>query len=644
MQTMKQAEKFCPYEKLEGAMLSSLENYSNVYRGSGYKSMVTTKLFERAREIVLEYLGLTNTGYLVIFCTPRRALRLTKLLEPGSCKVLSSKEFGLTLGVRAVVVMKNKLPKGNPLEPGGGTTKLYSQNWVIWANAPEKFEAGTPAIINIIAFAKALLLIREYGSESFKEDSFTQNTVGDILYQDEFNGLTGKALLDKLRESLIGQNVQVPTIFGESQYIHFDNSASTPAFAPAWDAFRKTYRQSTEIQQKVIEEVRNICAGFLNAPTEDYDVIFSSNTTEAINIVAESLGMEPSGEVEPVILSTILEHSSNDLPWRQIAGHQLIRLPVDTEGFFDMKTLDRMLKDYNKEKLHGNKRIKIVTVSGASNVLGTCNNISEISRIAHQYGARLLVDAAQLIAHRKIDVGLNDIDFLVFSAHKVYAPFGSGALVVKKDLLQFNTGQMEIVRSSGEENAAGIAALGKALMLLQKAGFNAIEDEEQLLTRKAILGLAKIPGLKIYGISNLEHLQFSERTGVISFEIKNKIPGLVSNNLAFYAGIGVRFGCHCAHLLIKNILNFTPMQEKIQRFVLQMLPTLKLQGVIRVSFGIGNTEKDVDTLISVLKKMADKKASKKLKVTKPEPALSKKSKVKKNIAELIENQSQRIFG
>lgn len=640
---MKHTEKFCPYEKLEGAMLSSLENYSNVYRGSGYKSIVTTKLFERAREIVLEYLGLSKAGYLVIFCTSRRALALKEQLNPDSFKMLSSKEFGLTLGVRAVVVRKKNLPKGNPLEPGGGTTKLYSQNWVIWANAPEKFEAGTPAIINIIAFAKALLLIRECGPESFKEDSFTQLTVGDILYQDELNGLSGKTLLEELKERIIGRNVQVPTIFGKSQYIHLDNSASTPAFAPVWDAFRKTYRQSAEIQQKVIQEVKAICAGFLNAPPEDYDIIFSSNTTEAINIVAESSGLEPFGEVEPVLLSTILEHSSNDLPWRQIAGHQLIRLPVDMEGFFYMEALTRLLHEYNHEKLHGNKRIKLVTVSGASNVLGTCNNISEVSRIVHQNGALLLVDAAQLIAHRKIDVKKNDIDFLVFSAHKVYAPFGSGALVVKKGLLQFNTGQLDIIRSSGEENAGGIAALGKALILLQKVGFKVIEDEEQLFTRKAIVELAQIPGLKIHGISDLEPQQLSQKIGVISFEIKNKIPGLVSNKLALNAGIGVRFGCHCAHLLIKHILNFTPQQEQIQRFVLKMLPQLKLQGVVRVSFGIGNTEKDVDTLIFALKNITGKNTRKEIYPTKPVPAFSRKSQVKKIFAELIENQSQRIF-
>ena len=143
-----------------------------------------------------------------------------------------------------------------------------------------------------------------------------------------------------------------------------------------------------------------------------------------------------------------------------------------------------------------------MAVSGASNVLGVFNDLAEIGRIVHRYGARLLVDAAQLVAHRKVEMEACGIDYLAFSAHKVYAPFGTGVLVVRKGLLSFSPAELELIRSSGEENVGGIAALGKALVLLQRIGLDVIQEEEQALTGRALRGLAQIPGLKIYGIKD----------------------------------------------------------------------------------------------------------------------------------------------
>ena len=120
-------------------------------------------------------------------------------------------------------------------------------------------------------------------------------------------------------------------------------------------------------------------------------MIFTSNTTEAINLVAESLRSEAEPDSEPVIGNTLLEHNSNELPWRSIPGVSLIRLPVDAEGFLELDDLEALLRAYNQEGEHGTKRIKLVTVSGASNVLGTCNDLAAISRIVHRYGARWCV-------------------------------------------------------------------------------------------------------------------------------------------------------------------------------------------------------------------------------------------------------------
>ena len=344
----------------------------------------------------------------------------------------------------------------------------------------------------------------------------------------------------------------------------------------------------------------------LGSPLDAYDVIFTSNTTEAINLAAESLSRESELDAEPVLLNTLLEHSSNDLPWRMVPRHSLIRLSVDSEGFIDLNELDTLLCAYNQKYEYGKKRIKLVAVSGASNVLGICNNLAEISRIVHRYGARLLVDAAQLVAHRTVEMEKCGIDYLAFSAHKVYAPFGCGVLVVKKGLLNFNSTELELIKSSGEENAGGIAALGKALMLLQRIGMDVIREEEQTLTGKTLRALLQIPGLRIYGINDPDAPGFAQKGGVIVFRLKGIMPDRLARELALRGGIGVRYGCHCAHLLVKHLLNVGPLLERFQRMLLTLFPKINLPGILRVSLGIENSEADVDILIQVLDKIAGK--------------------------------------
>jgi selenocysteine lyase/cysteine desulfurase len=236
------------FAELERGIYDALETYSNVHRGSGYNSMVSTHLYEKARGIVLEYMGL-NKSYTVIFCTPRRAEALKAQLDPGSYRKLSGKEIGISLGVTAMAVKKSALPKGPPFQTGGGTAKLVSPDWEIWAGVPDRFEAGTPA---------------------------------------------------------------------------------------------------------------------------SFDLIFTSNATEGVNLVAEGLSYETEEGLEPAVITTLLEHSSNDLPWRMLSGYSLIRLDVDDEGFMDLTELENHLRAYNHLGQYGNKRIKLVAVSGASNVLGVC--------------------------------------------------------------------------------------------------------------------------------------------------------------------------------------------------------------------------------------------------------------------------------
>lgn len=185
--------------ELTSTILAALETYSNVHRGSGHFSQVTTHLYDKAREIALEYLGLKKNAYTVIFGSLLRMELFSKALKPGSYKFMRSSEFGLNLGVAALAVRKNALPKGTPFESGGGNTRLYGANWVMWATSPEKFEAGTPAIINIIAFAKALKMIRKYGQDTFQNPDPFPIEAAEIVELSQKASKTGKELIDEMR-------------------------------------------------------------------------------------------------------------------------------------------------------------------------------------------------------------------------------------------------------------------------------------------------------------------------------------------------------------------------------------------------------------------------------------------------------------
>ncbi len=453
-------------------------------------------------------------------------------------------------------------------------------------------------------------LIQHFGKDAFQTAGAAnlagaaKRTAAEILHHDELEKYSGRELLAELKQTLIGRGVHVPTVEGARPFINLDNGASTPTFAPIWNAVCQTWRQSSQVQPAIIHEVKAICAQVLGAPLATYDVIFTANTTEAINLAAESLSHESEKGAESVVVNTLLEHNSNELPWRTIPGCSLIRLPVDAEGFVDLRELETLLRATNQQGEHGNKHIKLVAVSGASNVLGTFNNLAEISRIVHQYGARLLVDAAQLVAHRKVEMEGCRIDYLACSAHKAYAPFGSGVLVARKGLLHFSPAELDLIRSSGEENAGGIAALGKALVLLQRIGLDVIQEEEQALTGRTLRGLAQIPGLEIYGIKDPDSPRFAQKGGVIVFRLEDLMANRVAEELAERGGIGVRSGCHCAHLLIKHLLNIHPLLQRLQGLILTLFPQVALPGLTRVSLGLENSAEEVDALIEVLDKIA----------------------------------------
>ncbi|HNY02036.1 MAG TPA: aminotransferase class V-fold PLP-dependent enzyme [Bacteroidales bacterium] len=595
---------------------------------------MTTRLYEDAREIVRKHLGV-GRDYTVIFCTPARAETFTSRLPAGTWVEVSGREIGLRLGVTAVAARKNALPRGVPFETGGGTARLTGDGWVVWDAVPSRFEAGTPAILNVIAFARALQLLRKTGQSSFAPDTGKTMTADDILYRDNLENNTGADLLRALQEDAAGRTVRVPTRYGERPYIHLDNSASTPAFEPVVAAFFNALHQPEPVQCEIPAETRGIVSRFLDAPAENYEIIFTSNTTEAINLAAASLPKESEPGIRPVIVTTLLEHTSNDLPWRYVADYDLVRLPVDREGFFDLAGLEVLLADYNRDGKHDNQRIRFVTVSFASNVLGSYNDIGEISRIVHRAGAHLVVDAAQGVAHRKIEMERCRIDILAFSAHKVYAPFGSGALILRKGLLGLSSERMERMRISGEENTAGIAALGKSLVILQRIGMEVIRKEEEELTRRLLTGMAKIPGVRIFGLRSPDSPLFPRKGGVIAFDVKGKMPGAIARALAESGGIGVRFGCHCSHMLVKYLHKITPGLERFQSFLVRIIPGMNLPGVVRVSLGVANTAGQVDDFLAALTAIAVKDTGK--------DSLLPQSVVKKEIGNFVERVRRRVW-
>jgi len=372
------------YTELEKGVFSALQTYSNIHRGTGHFSMVTTELFENAREIVLDHLKLKKKEYLVIFCSPRRSKLLKTYFKAVDYTILSSQEFNLPLGVRAFVVRKRALITARNFDTGGGIIKFVSPKSVILADLPGRFEAGTPNIINVICFARALQLIQKFDKNIFKNKSNDTISIKELLYQNDFPELIGKDLITHLRNAWIGNNIRVPTRQGLRLYTNLDNAATTPTFLPIWDVFTEVLKAPLNKKLKLINEAKNICADFLGAPLEEYEVIFTSNTTEAINILADILKRNFPEDVEPVVVNSLLDHHSNELPWRYIPELSLIRMSVDNDGFLNLEELENILIEYNQVKSYGEKRITLVSMCGASNVLGSFNDIEEISRITHE--------------------------------------------------------------------------------------------------------------------------------------------------------------------------------------------------------------------------------------------------------------------
>jgi selenocysteine lyase/cysteine desulfurase len=606
------------FAALERSVRAALEVYSNVHRGSGHKSQASTHLYERARAVVLEHLGLPPRDWTLVFTNRRRGEALKAHLDPGDWQGISSAELGLALGVHALAVRRGRLPRAGGFEGGGGTARLVGPGWVVWTRGAGRFEPGTPGIVNVVAFARALQLVREHGADAFTPGPGDAEQASDILLRDGLEALSGVPLLAALRSSVIGRGLAVPTRVGARPFVDLDNGASTPALEEVWAAAHRTLRQTGETQAEIVRMAGSVVADFLGAPAEAYDVVFTSNTTEAVHLAAQSLAASGPGGT---VLNTLLEHNSNDLPWRDLPGWSLVRLDVDDGGFLDLETLEAAL-DAPRET-----PIRLVAISGASNVLGSFNDLAAICAVAHARGAQVLVDGAQVIAHRACDLAAWGVDWLAFSGHKAYAPFGTGVLVARKGLLRTSADD----RASGEENAAGIAATTKALVLLRRTGMDVLEAEERALTARLLSGLQEIPKLRLFGVTDPASPDFARKGGVVAFEVKGMVPFRTGRELADRRGVGVRVGCHCAHLLVKRLLRVPRWAEQLQRGMVTVIPSLSLPGLVRVSLGIENDAADVDAFLETLTDIAARR---------PLP----KAKMKKMKKDFVDRAAARVYG
>jgi cysteine desulfurase/selenocysteine lyase len=330
------------------------------------------------------------------------------------------------------------------------------------------------------------------------------------------------------------------------------------------------------------EEARNHIAKFIGAETWQ-EIVFTRNTTEAINLVAYSWGRSKLNSGDRVLL-TEMEHHANIVPWHMLAeaqGVELDFIPVTDEGKLDLEAYRELLQ----------KGPKLVSFAHMSNVLGTINPVVEMTSMAHEAGALVLIDAAQSVPHLAVDVAAIDADFMAFSGHKMLGPTGIGVLYGKKDILNdmppflgggdmirrvqldgFSTNDAPYKFEAGTPAIAEALGFEAAIVYLEKLGMENVHAHEEAMVRYALERLEEVPGLKVFGPGA------EEKGGVASFTFEGVHPHDVAQILD-QDGIAVRAGHHCA----------MPIHDKFG-----------IPATTRASFYIYNTTDEVDALIESL--------------------------------------------
>ena len=354
---------------------------------------------------------------------------------------------------------------------------------------------------------------------------------------------------------------------GGHPLVYLDNAATSQKPHYVLDALSAYYEHDNanvhrgihELSRRAtiaFEDARVKLAKFIGA-VDSAELVWTRGTTEAINLVASSWGLGTLGEGDEILLSS-LEHHSNIIPWQLVArrtGARLRYIEMDEQGRLILDDLPELLTD----------RTRMVAISHISNALGTVNPVREIAEQAKKVGALVLVDGAQAVPHRRIDVQELGCDFYAFSGHKMCGPTGSGGLWARRSLLESMPpyqGGGEMIRMVGREestwaeiphkfeagtpNIAGAIALGAAADFLDEVGFDAIAEHERELLAYALERLDDLGGVRIYGPTDLD-----ERSGLISFTVGDAHPHDISTILDS-KGIAIRAGHHCAQLVMQH--------------------------------------------------------------------------------------------
>ncbi|MBQ2321978.1 MAG: cysteine desulfurase [Bacteroidales bacterium] len=372
--------------------------------------------------------------------------------------------------------------------------------------------------------------------------------------------------------------------------VYLDNAATSQKPQCVIDAYDDVYRRVNANIHRGVHHLSNVCtslyedarktvASFIGA-SDASEIVFTRNTTEAVNLVANSFGNKFVNPGDEVVL-TVLEHHSNIVPWQllcQRRGAKLRVVDIRDDGSLRLDQLGEMLS----------QKTRIVCAAHVSNVMGTVNDVRQIARMAHAVGAACLVDAAQSVPHFAVDVNDLECDFLAFSGHKIYAPLGSGALYARRHWLDemdpwMGGGEMidkvsfagttfaepPLKFEAGTPDYAAAIALAEAIRFVQKIGLDNIAGQDEALARQTIDGLQSIGGIRIVGTHG-------PHSGAVSFLIDGVHPYDASMILD-KMGIAVRTGHHCAQ----------PLMERFS-----------IPGTVRASFGVYTSKDDIDALLN----------------------------------------------